>query len=122
MKTKELLEQYYQGLKGNVDWPSLLADDFHFIGGDMTKPEPMVGRDAYVRVLQRLEPLFSKVTVDQQFIEGDRAFVLATYLWTFPKGVEQKGSVAELWSVKDGKLKSLTIFFDTGSFDRLAKG
>jgi hypothetical protein len=30
--------------------------------------------------------------------------------------------VAELWKAKDGKLQELTIFFDTGSFDRLAKG
>jgi len=26
------------------------------------------------------------------------------------------------WKAKDGKLQELTIFFDTGSFDRLAKG
>ena len=31
-------------------------------------------------------------------------------------------SVAEYWKIKDGTLWQLTIFLDTGSFDRLTKG
>ncbi len=46
MKTNQLLDQYYRGLKGAVDWEALLTDDFSFVGGDTTKPEPLVGRDA----------------------------------------------------------------------------
>jgi hypothetical protein len=31
------------------------------------------------------------------------------------------GDVAELWKAKDGKLDSLTIFFDTGTFQANAR-
>jgi hypothetical protein len=41
---------------------------------------------------------------------------------TLPHAVNIQGSVAELWKAQNGKLQELTIFFDTGSFDRLAKG
>ena len=88
----------------------------------MTKPAPQVGRANYIQVIQRLSRLFVGVRVLKAFVDGDAAFVLASYAWTFPHGVNIEGAVAELWKVQDGKLQELTILFDTQSFDRLAKG
>ncbi len=78
--------------------------------------------DRVLGIIQRLSQVFSAVLVVKSFIDGDEAFVLAFYDWTFPHAVNIQGWVAELWKAKDGKLQELTIFFDTGSFDRLAKG
>lgn len=122
MSIASLLERYYARLKEPVACAELLADDFAFVGGDMTKPEPIVGRQAYVAILSRLAPLFTDVRVEQMFVDGNRAAVVARYDWTFPRAVLVPGSVAEFWTVKDDRLQQLTIFFDTGTFDRLAKG
>lgn len=122
MKTEELLDVYYQGLARKTGWDSVLAEDFRFIGGDMTKQTPTVGKEAYVMIIQRLSRAFSDVRVVKSFVDGDQALVLAQYDWTFPHAVSIKGSVAEYWKAQSGKLQELTIFFDTASFDRLAKG
>jgi hypothetical protein len=122
MTIRELLAVYYKGLARKTGWEAVLADDFRFIGGNMTKQTPVVGKDNYVATIQRLSQVFSEVRVVKSFVDGDEAFVLASYDWTFPHAVNIQGSVAELWKAKNGKLQELTIFFDTGSFDRLAKG
>ena len=40
--TKELLKMYYKGFAEKANWDSVLADDFQYIGGDMTKAEPVI--------------------------------------------------------------------------------
>lgn len=122
MNTASLLERYYARLKDPEGCAELLAEDFTFVGGDMTKTEPVVGREAYVAILKRLAPRFDGVRVELMFVDGDRAAVMARYGWTFPQAGLVPGSVAEFWTVKDDRLQGLTIFFDTGTFDRLAKG
>jgi hypothetical protein len=122
MTIRELLAAYYKGLARRTGWEAALADDFRFIGGNMTKQTPAVGKDNYVGIIQRLSQVFGAVRVVKSFVDRDEAFVLASYDWVFPHAVNIQGSVAELWKAKDGKLQERTIFFDTGSFDRLAKG
>lgn len=119
MKTKELLEVYYHGLTQKNGWESVIADDFKFIGGDMTKREPVVGKAAYADILQRFGRLFQNMRITEMYVKDDSAFVLANYDYIFPSGKAVNGDVAELWKVKDGKLDELTIYFDTLSFEKL---
>jgi len=119
--TKALLDGYYNGLQEGGGWQDLLDRDFRFIGGDMTKPEPMVGKEAYVAVLARFSRLFTAVRVDRMFVSENEAAVLATYSYRFPSGTSLPGSVAEFWKIENGKLKELTIFFDTLTFSRLTQ-
>lgn len=55
--------------------------------------------------------------VKEMILEDDLACVIANYDYEFPNGRNINGDVAEIWKVKDGKLDSLTIFFDTHTFD-----
>jgi ketosteroid isomerase-like protein len=121
MTTKELLDGYYNGLAEKNGWDAYLSDDFQFTGGDMLHPEPQAGKDAYATVLNRFSRLFHQVRVKEMIIEGDKAFVRANYDYVFPGGKKVNGDVAELWRVKDGKLHSLTIFFDTLAFRELTQ-
>ena len=122
MNTQELLDIYYQGLARKSGWDAALAEDFRFIGGDMTKQAPAVGRETYGRIIQGLSRRYTGLKVVKAFVEGDQAFVLVVYDWTFPQGVDIQGGVAEYWKVEGGQLKELSIFFDTLSFDHLVKG
>jgi len=56
--------------------------------------------------------------VKEMIVDGYRACVIGNYDYQFPNGNKVNGNVAEIWTVKDGKLASLTIFFDTLTFDR----
>ena len=122
MTTRELLETYYQGLAKKRGWETVIADDFTFLGGDMTKTTPIAGKQAYVEVIKRFSKWFTDMRTKDVFVSDDGAFVLANYDFTFPNGKSINANVAELWKVKNGKLDVLTIFFDTANFDAFLRG
>ena len=49
-------------------------------------------------------------------VEGEKASVIGNYDFQFPNGVKINGNVSENWTVKNGKLQSLTLYFDTLTF------
>ncbi|MHA4808407.1 nuclear transport factor 2 family protein [Flavitalea flava] len=116
--TKQLLDTYYKGFAQKEGWESVLSDDFTFIGGDLTKTTPAVGKAAYMEVIKRFSRVFETMRVKEMMIEGDKACVIGNYDFKFPNGVTMNGDVAEIWKVKNEKLNSLTIFFDTLTFDK----
>ncbi len=120
-KTKELLHTYYEGFSKKSGWESVISEDFKYIGGDMTKTEPIVGKQGYIEVIKRFSQLFNSMRVKEMIVEGDHACVIGNYDYEFPGGKKINGDVAELWSVKNGKLDSLRIFFDTLSFQLFTK-
>jgi ketosteroid isomerase-like protein len=118
---RELLETYYKEFAGKANWSSVIADDFQFTGGDMTKTKPIIGKQAYVEVIDRFSQVFTAMRVKEMIIQSDKACVIGNYDFKFPNGQEINGDVAELWTAKDGKLQSLTIFFDTFTFANNSK-
>ena len=121
MTTKELLEIYYDGFAQKIGWDSVISDDFKFIGGDMTKTTPIVGKQAYIEIIKRFSQLFTNMRIKEMLVEGNTACVIGNYDYVFPGGKKINGNVAEIWKVKNGKLDSLTIFFDTLNFNLLTK-
>jgi len=113
---KELLDIYYKGFAEKANWDSVIADDFQYIGGDLTKTEPLIGRQAYIEVIKRFSQVFSAMRVKEMIIQDDNACVIGNYDFKFPNGQEINGNVAEIWTAKNGKLQSLTIYFDTLTF------
>jgi ketosteroid isomerase-like protein len=49
-------------------------------------------------------------------VENENACAIASYDFLSPQGNELNLDVAEIWDVKDGKLASLTIYFDIAEF------
>lgn len=116
--TRKLLETYYEGFAKKQGWESVISDGFKFIGGDMTKTTPTIGKAAYIEVINRFSRVFQTMRVKEMVIDGDSACVIGNYNYKFPNGASMDGDVAEIWKVKNGKLDSLTIFFDTLTFDK----
>ncbi len=113
-----MLDTYYKGFAQKQGWESVIADDFIFTGGDMTKSSPVTGKAAYIDVIARFSRAFDTMRVKEMIVEGDMASVIGNYDFVFPNGTRINGDVAEIWKVESGKLKSLAIFFDTLSFDK----
>lgn len=114
--TKDLLNTYYAGFARKAGWESVISDDFVYIGGNMTDLTPVVGKDGYIAVINRFSRVFSDMRVKTMIVEGDNACVIGNYDLEFPTGMKINADIAELWTVKDGKLTSLTIYFDTLTF------
>ena len=121
MAIKELLATYYEGLAQKKGWDTVLADDFKFVGADMTNTRPLVGKPAVIEVINRFSNLFKSMRVKDMIIEGERASVRANYEFAFPNGKSVNGDVVELWYAKSGRLDTLTIFYDTATFAALSK-
>ena len=121
MTTKERLETYYKGFAHKQGWETVISDNFKFIGGDMTKTEPIVGKQAYIDIIKRFSRLFQNMRVKQMIIDLNSACVIENYDYVFPNGKAINGDVATIWKVKDDKLDSLTIFFDTLTFQANTK-
>lgn len=116
--TKQLLETYYKGFAQKEGWESVISDDFKYIGGDMTKTAPAVGKAAYIEVIKRFSRVFQSMRVKEMIVDGEKASVIGNYDFKFPNGESVNGDVSEIWTAKNGKLASLTIFFDTLTFDK----
>jgi ketosteroid isomerase-like protein len=116
METKQLLEIYYKGFAQKHGWETVISDNFKFVGGDMTKTEPIVGKQAYIDVIKRFSRVFQNMRVKEMIIEGNSACVVENYDYVFPSGKSINGDVAAIWKVQDNKLHALTIFFDTLTF------
>jgi ketosteroid isomerase-like protein len=114
--TRQLLEIYYKGFAEKANWESVIADDFEYVGGDMSNIRSVVGKQAYIEIIKRFSQRFEAMSVKQMIIEGDRASVIGNYDFQFPNGYKINGNVAEFWTVKNGKLQSLTLYFDTLTF------
>jgi ketosteroid isomerase-like protein len=118
---RELLDTYYKGFSQKQGWETVISDNFRFIGGDMTKTEPITGKQAYIEVIKRFSRLFQKMRVKEMIIDGSSACVIENYDYVFPNGKAVNGDVATLWHAKDGKLDELRIFFDTLTFQANTK-
>src|SRR6187549_2701077 len=114
--TKRLLETYYKGFAEKANWENTIADDFQYVGGDMNNTQPVVGKQAYVEIIKRFSQRFQSMRVTQMIVEGDKASVIGNYDFQFPNGQKINGNVSENWTVKNGKLQSLTLYFDTLTF------
>jgi len=119
MTTKELLDAYYQGLMKKSGWEPLIADDFIYQGGrNMTEP-PLMGKAAYLQLMNKTYALFTAMRVKDQIVDGDRAYVLTNYDFSFPNGKKATSDAVEVWNVRNGKLASRTVFNDTYSVAQL---
>ena len=121
MTAKELLDTYYKGFAQKQGWETVISDDFKFVGGDMTKTDPIIGKQAYVDIIKRFSRLFQNMRVKAMIIDDDKACVIGNYDYVFPNGKSINGDVAEIWKIENAKLSELTIFFDTLTFQENSK-
>ena len=114
--TRQLLETYYKGFAEKANWESVIADDFEYVGGDMNNIKPVIGKQAYIEIIKRFSQRFETMRVKQMIVEDDKASVIGNYDFQFPNGLKINGNVSENWTVKNDKLQSLTLYFDTLTF------
>jgi ketosteroid isomerase-like protein len=99
----------------------VIADDFQYVGGDMMKCEPIIGRQGYIEVINRFSRVFKTMRVSEMIIDAAKACVIGNYDFIFPNGKEMNGNDAELWTARNDKLQSLRIYFDTLTFANNSK-
>ncbi len=116
MKTiiQEALRGYYDGIKRKDGWQAFVADDIKFGG---TGVKSTTGRDAYIDATGQFLRAVKTSQVKEMIVDGDKACVVVHYELMSPKGNNASSDVAEVLTVRNGKISSSMIYFDTAAFN-----
>ena len=110
--TREIIQQYFDLISQKGDWQSLIADKMTFTSvGKITYT-----KDAYIEATNRFLQVVTSLKINEFIVENDKACITVEYRLQSPTGNTSSCEVAEVLMVKDGKIYSSCIFFDTASF------
>jgi ketosteroid isomerase-like protein len=118
--TQETIKGYYDGIKQKSGWQAFVSDDIAFDG---TGVKATKGKEAFVEGNSQFLRAVTASHVKEMIVEGEIACVIVHYDLMSPKGNKTSSDVAEILAVKDGKIVSSTIYFDTAAFNNfMAQG
>lgn len=113
--TRETIQHYFEALSSGQDWPSFLAEGMTFVSHG-TPEKQVTGRDAFLESTRGFYSMIEAVQLRQLIADGDRACAVARYRLRPPGGEAFTSDVAELFTVKDNRIDSFEIYFDSAPF------
>jgi len=115
MTTQEILQNFYDSLGNKNDgWQKHLAEDVKF--SDASKKLHAEGKGAFIQSFTSFLRAVENVQLKQMIIEGASACAVVGYNYVSPSGEKLHQDDAEVWKIVDGKIYSLTIYFDITEF------
>jgi hypothetical protein len=111
--TSDLVNAYYEGIARKDGWQQPLSDSLRFVspGGKVTE-----GKAAYVEANSRFLSAVRLAQRKEMLTDGDTACVWMSYEIVSPRGKQTTLDALEIWTAKDSRLASLTIYFDAAAF------
>lgn len=117
MGTKDVVERYFESLKGNRGWEAYLAEELQFTS--FTSPiKRVTGRRAYLEATKRFYSMIKALEVRGIVVDGGKACALTRYELQPPAGPVFESNVAEVFEVQRDKIISLGIYFDSAPFPK----
>jgi len=117
MNTRETVQGYLDGVRRRQGWESFLADDVAFTS--FTSPVREVrGKAEFLEATRRFYSTIASCQVRELILDGERACALTRYQLQPPGRAPFASDVAELFTVKDGKIDSFAIYFDTAPYPK----
>lgn len=117
MNTRDTVQAYFSSLRKKGDWKAFLADEMAFTSFG-TPSKQLTGRDAYVESTKRFYSMIAALEIRDILIDGDKACVLTRYELHPPGRPVFESNVAEIFEVREGKIASLRIYFDSAPFPK----
>jgi ketosteroid isomerase-like protein len=115
METAGVVQRFYDGIaRKDAGWHDLLSDDVTF--SDASGKLQAHGRDAFIQSFTSFLRAVEKVQVMQLIVEGENAAAVVSYDYVNPRGEKLHQDDAEVWTVRNGAIGSLTIYFDITEF------
>jgi ketosteroid isomerase-like protein len=99
------------------EWESFLSDDVRFTSF-ATPIERVSGRAAYLESTKCFYSMIRALEVTEVLVDGNRACALTRYERQPPIGPAFGSDVAEVFAVRDGKITSFDIYFDSAPFPK----
>ena len=115
MTTKDAVQKYLHSVTNGFE--SLLTDDVKFTS--FTSPvKNVAGKAGYIAATKNFYSKIASVEVRELMVDADRACALTRYEVRGKDGGTFTSDVAEIFTVRDGKIDSLAIYFDTAPYAR----
>lgn len=110
--TEKKAIEFFETFGTDKDWKSLLADDIVF-----TSPMDKVsGKDKFIELDIQFRQLVQKASVKWIISDGEQASALVDYKMTLPTGVNLNITFSEVIKLKNQRIESIEVFFDTAKF------
>jgi ketosteroid isomerase-like protein len=115
--TLEVVRAYFSRLKDKAGWEELLSDQMTFTS--FTTPvKRVVGRAPFLEATKRFYSTIGSFEVRDLLVDGDRACALTRYEIRPPAGPAFSSDVAEVFTVREGKITTFDIYFDSAPFPK----
>lgn len=115
MATNEVVERFYESLaRKDTRWQDDLADDVSF--GDASGRLRAQGREGFINAFTPFLRSVTAVRLKQLIVDASAAAAVVSYDYKNQKGEQLHQDDAEVWKIEDGKIQSLTIYFDITEF------
>lgn len=118
MTTRATIDDYFKRLEAHRAWEELFADDIVFTM--VTSPgRTVTGKAGCIQATGRFYSSVERLNVRQLVVDGDRAAALVRYTIKPANGAARfESDVAEFFEVRDGRIRSFTICFDTAPYPK----
>lgn len=117
MTTEETIQGYFNSLKQKSDWQSFLADEIIFTS--YTSPvRKVTGKHAYIEATKRFYSSIVTMEVRDLMIDDEKVLALTHYELQHPAGNTFSSDLAEIFTVKKGKISTFEIYFDSAPFPK----
>ena len=117
MTTRDTIQSYFESLRAQSGWEAFLSDEMVFTS--FTSPiKHVTGKGAYLEATKRFFPMIKALEIKGILVDGERACALTRYDLQAPGGAAFESHVAEIFEVRNGKIKSLNIYFDSAPFPK----
>jgi len=115
--TKAVVQDYFKALQGRNGWESFLAEDMAFTSF-ISPMKRLLGKQTYLESTRRFFSMVASVEVRSLIVDGATACALTRYELQPPKGPRFQSDVAEIFTVRDGKIDCFDIYFDASPFPK----
>jgi ketosteroid isomerase-like protein len=117
MTTRDTIERYLGSLQRKDGWENYFADDLVFTS--FVSPVKRVsGRSAFLDATRGFYGMIVSLEVKSLLVDEDRACATTRYQLQPPVGPAFTSDVAEVFAVRDGKIRSFDIYFDSAPYPR----
>ncbi|MEW5881327.1 MAG: nuclear transport factor 2 family protein [Pseudomonadota bacterium] len=117
MTTRDTIQAYFNSLKQKKDWETFLSDDMIFTS--YTSPiKRVTGKAAYLEATKRFYSMITALKVKDLVVDANKACALTRYELQPPRGSAFESHVAEVFEVREGKIVSFDIYFDSAPFPK----
>ncbi len=104
--------------QGNNHWQDLIADDITFTG----PMDQVEGKADFIKLNQDFFKIVRGYDIHRHICDDNTVVTECTLRVSSPKGTDVAFDLAEIYSIEDGKIKSVNIYWDPREFAQAFSG